>query len=76
MLWDKLRRSEPKTMAALMAIADKYALAEEAGKAPADTSPAPPRRDNSKPAEHKPAEGASHGSRRDNYRGKRHSDQP
>ncbi|KAK1683460.1 hypothetical protein QYE76_044308 [Lolium multiflorum] len=76
MLWHKLRRSEPKTMAALMAITDKYALAEEAGKAPADTSPAPPRRDNNKPAEHKPAEGASHGSRRDNYRGKRHSDQP
>ncbi|KAK1629250.1 hypothetical protein QYE76_003565 [Lolium multiflorum] len=37
MLWHKLRRSEPKTMAALMAIADN---------------------------------------RRDNYRGKRHSDQP
>ncbi|KAK1650400.1 hypothetical protein QYE76_068205 [Lolium multiflorum] len=34
MLWHKLRRSEPKTMAALMVIADKYALAEEAGKAP------------------------------------------
>ncbi|KAK1608838.1 hypothetical protein QYE76_032511 [Lolium multiflorum] len=45
MLWHKLRRSEPKTMAALMAIADKYALAED---------------------QH----------RRDNYRGKRHSDQP
>ncbi|KAK1611620.1 hypothetical protein QYE76_035293 [Lolium multiflorum] len=71
MLWHKLRRSEPKTMAALMVIADKYALAEEAGKAPADVSPAPARRDNNKPAE-----GASHGSRRDNYRGKRHSDQP
>ncbi|KAK1620110.1 hypothetical protein QYE76_025627 [Lolium multiflorum] len=56
MLWHKLRRSEPKTMAALMAIADK--------------------RDNNKPAEHKPAEGGHHGSRRDNYRGKRHSDQP
>ncbi|KAK1607902.1 hypothetical protein QYE76_031575 [Lolium multiflorum] len=76
MLWHKLRRSEPKTMAALMAIADKYALAEEAGKAPAEVSPAPSRRDNNKPAEHKPAEGGSHGSRRDNYRGKRHSDQP
>ncbi|KAK1647766.1 hypothetical protein QYE76_065571 [Lolium multiflorum] len=76
MLWHKLRRSEPKTMAALMVIADKYALAEEAGKAPADISPAPARRDNNKPAEHKPAEGGSHGSRRDNYRGKRHSDQP
>ncbi|KAK1666217.1 hypothetical protein QYE76_054376 [Lolium multiflorum] len=75
MLWHKLRRSEPKTMAALMVIAEKYALAEEAGKAPADVSPAPARRDN-KPAEHKPAEGGSHGSRRDNYRGKRHSDQP
>ncbi|KAK1642782.1 hypothetical protein QYE76_060587 [Lolium multiflorum] len=71
MLWHKLRRSDPKSMAALMAIADKYALAEEAGKAPADVSPAPTRRDNNKPAE-----GASHGSRRDNYRGKRHSDQP
>ena len=71
MLWHKLRRSEPKTMAALMVIADKYALAEEAGKAPADVSPAPTRRDNNKPAE-----GASHGSRRDTYRGKRHSDQP
>ncbi|KAK1685051.1 hypothetical protein QYE76_045899 [Lolium multiflorum] len=57
MLWHKLRRSEPKTMAVLMA-------------------PAPSRRDNNKPAEHKPAEGGSHGSRRDNYRGKRHSDQP
>ncbi|KAK1648155.1 hypothetical protein QYE76_065960 [Lolium multiflorum] len=75
MLWHKLRRSDPKSMAALMAIADKYALAEEAGKAPADISPAPARRDNNKPAEHKP-EGGSHGSRRDNYRGKRHSDQP
>ncbi|KAK1616962.1 hypothetical protein QYE76_022479 [Lolium multiflorum] len=71
-----LTRCEPKTMAALMAIADKYALAEEAGKAPAEVSPAPSRRDNNKPAEHKPAEGGSHGSRRDNYRGKRHSDQP
>ncbi|KAK1669459.1 hypothetical protein QYE76_057618 [Lolium multiflorum] len=49
-------RSDPKTMAALMAIADK--------------------RDNNKPAEHKPAEAGHHGSRRDNYRGKRHSDQP
>ncbi|KAK1618858.1 hypothetical protein QYE76_024375 [Lolium multiflorum] len=76
MLWHKLRRSEPKTMAALMVIADKYALAEEAGKAPADISPAPARRDNNKPAEHKPAEGGSHSSRRDNYRGKRHNDQP
>ncbi|KAK1618087.1 hypothetical protein QYE76_023604 [Lolium multiflorum] len=76
MLWHKLRRSDPKSMAALMAIADKYALAEEAGKAPADISPAPARRDNNKSAEHKPADGASHGSRRDNYRGKRHSDQP
>ncbi|KAK1611269.1 hypothetical protein QYE76_034942 [Lolium multiflorum] len=76
MLWHKLRRSDPKSMAALMAIADKYALAEEAGKAPADPAPAPSRRDHHKPAEHKPADGASHGSRRDNYRGKRHSDQP
>ncbi|KAK1649207.1 hypothetical protein QYE76_067012 [Lolium multiflorum] len=67
----KLHHSEPKTMASLMAITDKYALAEEAGKAPAEASPAPSRRDN-----HKTAEGASHGSRRDNYRGKRHSDQP
>ncbi|KAK1681506.1 hypothetical protein QYE76_042354 [Lolium multiflorum] len=75
MLWHKLRCSKPKTMAALMAIAD-YALAEEAGKAPAEAAPAPSRRDNNKPAEHKPAEGGSHGSRRDNYRGKRHSDQP
>ncbi|KAK1606049.1 hypothetical protein QYE76_029722 [Lolium multiflorum] len=41
MLWHKLRRSDPKSMAALMAIADKYALAEEAGKAPADPAPAP-----------------------------------
>ena len=32
MLWHKLRRSDPKTMAALMAIADKYVLAEEAGQ--------------------------------------------
>ncbi|KAK1666546.1 hypothetical protein QYE76_054705 [Lolium multiflorum] len=76
MLWHKLRRSEPKTMAALMAIADKYALAEEASSTPAEISPAPSRRDNNKPAEHKPAEGGHHGSRRDNYRGKRHSDQP
>ncbi|KAK1558229.1 hypothetical protein QYE76_018038 [Lolium multiflorum] len=75
MLWHKLRRSEPKTMAALMAIADKYALLE-ASSTPAEISPAPSRRDNNKPAEHKPAEGGSHGSRRDNYRGKRHSDQP
>ncbi|KAK1602292.1 hypothetical protein QYE76_008141 [Lolium multiflorum] len=76
MLWHKLRRSEPKSMAALMAIADKYALAEEAGKATADPAPAPSRRDHHKSAEHKPADGASHGSRWDNYRGKRHSDQP
>ncbi|KAK1608405.1 hypothetical protein QYE76_032078 [Lolium multiflorum] len=76
MLWHKLRRSEPKTMAALMAIADKYALAEGASSTPAEISPAPSRRDNNKPAEHKPAEGGHHGSRRDNYRGKRHSDQP
>nr|XP_051207453.1 uncharacterized protein LOC127323335 [Lolium perenne] len=59
-----------------MAIADKYALAEEAGKSPVDASPAAPKRDHHKPAEHKPAEGASHGSRRDSYRGKRHNDQP
>ncbi|KAK1665992.1 hypothetical protein QYE76_054151 [Lolium multiflorum] len=76
MLWHKLRRSEPKTMAALMAIADKYALAEEASSTPAEILPAPSRRDNNKPAEHKPAEGGHHGSRRDNYCGKRHSDQP
>ncbi|KAK1653716.1 hypothetical protein QYE76_071521 [Lolium multiflorum] len=76
MLWHKLRRSDPKTMAALMAIADKYALAEGASSTPAEISPAPSRRDNNKPAEHKPAEGGHHGSRRDNYRGKRHSDQP
>ncbi|KAK1653709.1 hypothetical protein QYE76_071514 [Lolium multiflorum] len=76
MLWHKLRRSEPKTMAALMAIADKYALAEGTSSTPAEISPAPSRRDNNKPAEHKPAEGGHHGSRRDNYRGKRHSDQP
>ncbi|KAK1683387.1 hypothetical protein QYE76_044235 [Lolium multiflorum] len=75
MLWHKLRRSEPKTMAALMAIADKYALAEGASSTPAEISPAPSRRDNNKPAEHKPAEGGHHGSRRDNYRGKRR-DQP
>ncbi|KAK1665249.1 hypothetical protein QYE76_053408 [Lolium multiflorum] len=76
MLWHKLRRSEPKTMAALMAIADKYALAEGTSSTPAEISPAPSRRDNNKSAEHKPAEGGHHGSRRDNYRGKRHSDQP
>ncbi|KAK1617033.1 hypothetical protein QYE76_022550 [Lolium multiflorum] len=76
MLWHKLRRSEPKTMAALMAIADKYALADGTSSTPAEISPAPSRRDNNKPAEHKPAEGGHHGSRRDNYRGKRHSDQP
>ncbi|KAK1677037.1 hypothetical protein QYE76_037885 [Lolium multiflorum] len=76
MLWHKLRRSDPKTMAALMAIADKYALAEEAGQGIVNNSPAAPRRDQAKPAEHKPAEGATQGSRRDNYRGKRHSDQP
>ncbi|KAK1699191.1 hypothetical protein QYE76_015888 [Lolium multiflorum] len=45
MLWHKLRRSDPKTMSALMAIADKYALDEEAGKMPANSSPAAPRRD-------------------------------
>src|SRR5215217_4746305 len=71
MLWHKLRRSEPKTMAALMAIADKYALAEGTSSTPAEISPAPSRRDNNKQAE-----GGHHGSRRDNYRGKRHSDQP
>jgi hypothetical protein len=76
MMWHKLRRSDPKTMAALMTIADKYALAEEAGKSQADDSPAAPRRDHNKSAEHKLAEGASHGSRRDNYCGKRHNDQP
>jgi hypothetical protein len=76
MLWHKLRRREPKTMASLMAIVDKYAMAEEAGKAPAEASPAPSRRDHHKSAENKPAEGASHGSQRDNYRGKWHSDQP
>ncbi|KAK1677429.1 hypothetical protein QYE76_038277 [Lolium multiflorum] len=75
MLWHKLRRSDPKTMAALMAIADKYALAEEAaGLGQQFASRASAR--SSQPAEHKPAEGTSHGSRRDNYRGKRHSDQP
>ncbi|KAK1686336.1 hypothetical protein QYE76_047184 [Lolium multiflorum] len=76
MMWHKLRCSEPKTMASLMANADKYTLAEEAGETPADASPAPSRRDHHKPAENKPAEGASHGSRLNNYRGKRHSDQP
>ncbi|KAK1641789.1 hypothetical protein QYE76_060260 [Lolium multiflorum] len=76
MLWHKLHRSDPKTMAALMAIADKYALADGTSSTPAEISPAPSRRDNNKPAEHKPAEGGHHGSRRDNYRGKRHSDQP
>jgi hypothetical protein len=70
MLWHKLRRSNPKTMAALMAIVDKYALAEEAAQGMASNPPAASRRDHNKPAE-----GASHGSRRDNYRGKRHSDQ-
>jgi hypothetical protein len=74
MLWHKLRRSDPKSMAALMAIADKYALAEEASQA--NNPPSAPRRDQNKPVEHKPTEGASQGSRRDNYRGKRHSDQP
>ncbi|KAM0882594.1 hypothetical protein ACQ4PT_032203 [Festuca glaucescens] len=49
MLWHKLPRSEPKTMAALMAIADKYALAEEAGKTPAEGSPAAPGRDHTEP---------------------------
>ncbi|KAK1665990.1 hypothetical protein QYE76_054149 [Lolium multiflorum] len=49
----------------------RHALAEEAS-----STPAPSRRDNNKPAEHKPAEGGHHGSRRDNYRSKRHSDQP
>ena len=48
----------------------------EAGQGLVNNSPAAPRRDQAKPAEHKPAEGASHGSRWDNYRGKRHSDQP
>nr|XP_051229679.1 uncharacterized protein LOC127347545 [Lolium perenne] len=48
-------------MASLMAIADKYALAEEAVKAPAEASLAPSRRDNHRPAENKPAEGTSHG---------------
>ncbi|KAK1652414.1 hypothetical protein QYE76_070219 [Lolium multiflorum] len=76
MLWHKLHRSDPKTMAALMAIADKYALADGTSSTPAEISPAPSRRDNNKPAEHKPAEAGHHGSRRDNYRGKRHSDQP
>jgi hypothetical protein len=71
MMWHKLRRSDPKTMAALMSITDKYALAEEASKMPAEGSAAAPKRDH-----HKPTEGTSHGSRRDNYRGKRNSDQP
>jgi hypothetical protein len=43
---------------------------------PAEGSPAAPRRNHHKPAEHKPAEGTSHGSRRDKYRGKRNIDQP
>ncbi|KAK1642025.1 hypothetical protein QYE76_059830 [Lolium multiflorum] len=76
MLWHKLRRSEPKTMASLMAIAEKYALAEEAGKTPAEGPLAAPKRDHHNPTENKPADGTSHGSRHDNYRGKRHSDQP
>jgi hypothetical protein len=63
-------------MAALMSIADKYALAEEAGKMLAEGSTAAPKRDHHKPTDHKPAEGTYHGSRRDNYRGKRNSDQP
>nr|XP_051206331.1 uncharacterized protein LOC127321347 [Lolium perenne] len=58
-------------MAALMAIADKYALTKEADKMLANGSLATPRRDH-----HKPAEGTSHGSRRDNYRGKRNNDKP
>ena len=66
MLWHKLRRSDPKTMAALMAIADKYALAEEAGQVPAELSLAAPRRDRAEPAKKQPAEGSSHGPRRDN----------
>ena len=76
MLWHKLRRSEPKSMAALMAIADKYALAEEAGQTPAGEPPAATQHDRAEPAKSKPAEGSSHGNRRDNYRGKRNSDQP
>ncbi|KAK1687132.1 hypothetical protein QYE76_047980 [Lolium multiflorum] len=59
MLWHKLHRSDPKTMAALMAIADKYALADGTSSTPAEISPAPSRRDNNKPAEHKPAEAAT-----------------
>ncbi|KAK1610991.1 hypothetical protein QYE76_034664 [Lolium multiflorum] len=54
MLWHKLRRSEPKSMASL-AIAAKHALAEEAGKATAEPTPAPSRRDHHKWAKHKPA---------------------
>ena len=40
MLWHKLRRSDPKTMAALMAIADKYVLAKEAGQGVVNNGPA------------------------------------
>ncbi|KAM0865800.1 hypothetical protein ACQ4PT_043030 [Festuca glaucescens] len=76
MLCHKMRRGDPKTMAALMSIADKYALAEEAGQVPAELLPAAPRRDRAKPAKKQPAEGSSHGSCRDNYRCKRSNDQP
>jgi hypothetical protein len=76
MLCHKLRRSEPKTMAALMAIADKYELADEAGQTPAGEPPAATRRDRAELAKSKLSEGSSHGKRRDNYRGKRNSDQP
>ncbi|KAM0925026.1 hypothetical protein ACQ4PT_004461 [Festuca glaucescens] len=76
MMCHKLRRSEPKTMAAPMAIANKYALAEEAGQTSAGEPPAVTWHDRVEPAKSKPAEGSSHGNHRDNYRGKRNSDQP
>jgi hypothetical protein len=63
-------------MAALMAIADKYALAKVAGMGPAEGTMMAPRRYHGEPARGKPAEGSSHGNRRDNYRGKRNSNQP
>ncbi|KAK1606647.1 hypothetical protein QYE76_030320 [Lolium multiflorum] len=70
-----LTRCDPKSMAALMAIAD-WAHWQRKPARRRLTFHRLQRRDNNRPAEHKPAEGGSHGSRRDNYRGKRHSDQP
>ncbi|KAK1617101.1 hypothetical protein QYE76_022618 [Lolium multiflorum] len=75
MLWHKLHRSDPKTMAALMAIADKYALADGTSSTPAEISPAPSGRDNNKPAEHKPA-GRPPWQPAGQLPRQRHSDQP